>query len=212
MRKSILPFIILSAALLVQTPFCRAQQLPERYESSPAYMQEFFNGIVSDECEVIRETVGVGSYFGHIRNDRLFGWGSYQAEGGIQWTGMFRNGKCFFGILVRETTARVGSDDHFVEYDLESGSILRIMKGEESLPLGEGNASLTFGKQEYDGGDYYLGELKKGQRHGQGIYYWGNGNFWYGTFIDGYRNGYGALFVPLSNQIFYGLWLGDTMQ
>ena len=47
--------------------------------------------------------------------------------------------------------------------------------------------------------------------HGQGIYHWANGNYWYGTFSEGYRQGYGALFRT-DGTIDYGLWLGDDKQ
>ena len=72
--------------------------------------------------------------------------------------------------------------------------------------VAEHKESLTF--KEYKDG-YYIGQVdEEGLRHGYGIYYWTNGDFWYGQYCDGYRQGYGALF-KVDKKIFYGKWIGD---
>lgn len=63
----------------------------------------------------------------------------------------------------------------------------------------------------YGGGDFYIGEVQGGLPHGQGVYYWESGNHWYGTFREGYRSGYGALFTT-GGIVDHGLWLGNDKQ
>ena len=61
-----------------------------------------------------------------------------------------------------------------------------------TYPTTDNYSSYKFECIEYKGGDKYIGETYKGQRHGQGIYLlWKNGDAWYGPWKDGQRNGYG---------------------
>lgn len=112
--------------------------------------------------------------------------------------------------------ARVGSIEHFVEYDLGTGKILRIHTAEGDLNLStpyidtkEGKSPYAFNKITYSNGDVYYGETYNGRRHGYGVYYWKNGDFWYGEYRNGYRQGYGALFKT-NHHVFYGKWIGDA--
>ena len=205
--------LLFSLSISAQTTFDGDATPLDLYELAPDYMHDFFDAIVAEECDLIKQQEGVGTYFGYTRNYKLFGWGDYSTTNGIRWTGMFRDGTCFFGILIKEETARVGSDDHYVEYDRATGAIREIIRGDERLfyPVTM-REPYSFGRQDYVGGDYYIGEFLDGKRHGQGIYFWSNGNYWYGTFSEGYRNGYGALFIPAANRIISGKWLGDTKQ
>ena len=117
-------------------------------------------------------------------------------------------------ILIKDKEGRIGSDTHYVTYDLTKGTIINIVKDNETFSYTAEQASASpyrFVRLNYGNGDNYIGETRNGLRHGQGIYYWANGNYWYGTFKDGYRQGYGALFTP-DGTISYGLWLGDDKQ
>ncbi len=62
----------------------------------------------------------------------------------------------------------------------------------------------------YNDGDKYVGETKNGYRHGKGIYIWENGSFWYGTWIDGQRDGYGIYVNAVTQKYSKGTWKGDT--
>jgi hypothetical protein len=44
--------------------------------------------------------------------------------------------------------------------------------------------------------DKYVGELKNFKRHGEGSYYWKNGDVYTGRFTNGQRDGYGILKFP----------------
>ena len=123
-------------------------------------------------------------------------------------------GRDIFGILIKGTIGRVGSDTHYVEYDLTSGAISHIVKDGERINYSTSQAEASpyrFVRINYEGGDYYIGETYNGRRHGLGIYHWSNGNHWYGTFNNDYRQGYGALFCT-DGTIDHGLWLGNDKQ
>lgn len=191
-----------------------AQSKIEPYELTPDYMQQVFSDIISAECKAINFGDANGRYIGHTYNNSFFGWGSYTTSNGNQWIGQWNKGKCIFGILIKDTEGRIGSDSHHVKYDLNKGTIIHITKDNETFNFTPGEAAAypyRFVRLHYANGDYYIGETKNGQRHGQGIYHWANGNYWYGTFSEGYRQGYGALFKA-DGTIDYGLWLGEDKQ
>ena len=150
-----------------------------------------------------------GQYVGHLIDNVIYGWGRFLADNGTQVYGQYSRGKLMFGIIMNGTTARVGGDVNYVEYDLSTGRALRVhtIEGDAEYSA-EQLALYTFNKVTYANGDAYFGELYDGRRHGYGIYYWSNGDFWYGRYINGYRQGYGALF-KVNRKVFYGKWFGD---
>lgn len=211
MIKSRTPFIIV---LLLGILPISAQEQIEHYALAPDYMQQIMTDIISSECTTVQYSDGAGHYVGHSRDNQFFGWGSYTSNNGNRWIGQWHKGKCVFGILIKGNIARVGSESHYIEYDLTSGYINHIFKNEErfTFTLEEAEESpYRFVTTNYDNGDSYIGETKDGYRHGQGIYFWTNGSFWYGTYCEDYRQGYGALFAPNGN-ISHGHWLGATKQ
>lgn len=214
-HKSLLHKMLLAALLGFSTMLtAHAQSDTDRYMLTPEYMQQVFSDIISTECTIVHYSDGGGSYDGHSRNNKFFGWGSYQTENGNRWIGQWNNGKCIFGILIKGDVCRVGSEAQHVNYSLKEGIITSYVKNNEKFPVSLEEAQQSpyrFACLHYEGGDLYIGETKNGLRHGQGIYYWANGNYWYGTFSDNYRQGYGALFRE-DGHIDYGLWLGDDKQ
>ena len=55
-----------------------------------------------------------------------------------------------------------------------------------------------------------LGQVMPAARHGKGIYIWENGSFWYGTWTDGQRDGYGIYVNAVTQKYSKGTWKGDT--
>lgn len=206
------PLLILSLVATIAT--AQAQSDTDRYTLAPDYMQQVFTDIITAECTVVHYHSGGGSYDGHARGGKFFGWGNYQIENGNRWVGQWSNGTCVFGILIKGDVCRVGSETHHVNYSLKEGIITSYVKNKETFPVSAEEAQKSpyrFKTLHYEGGDFYIGETKNGKRHGQGIYHWTNGNYWYGTFSENYRQGYGALFRE-DGDIDYGLWLGDNKQ
>lgn len=157
-----------------------------------------------------------GQYVGQFIDNNIYGWGFFITDDDSQTFGQFRKGKHLFGITVTPNIARVGSDEHYVEYDITTGKIIRQHTNEgyiKPLPPYIDTDTLAspyaFKRIEYSNGDVYMGETYNGRRHGYGVYYWTNGDFWYGKYENGYRQGYGALF-KVDRRLFYGKWIGDT--
>ena len=48
------------------------------------------------------------------------------------------------------------------------------------------------------------------RRHGFGIYYYANGDIWYGPYENDIRNGYGVLFTE-ADGILLGEWRGEQV-
>jgi C-terminal processing protease CtpA/Prc len=64
-------------------------------------------------------------------------------------------------------------------------------------------------RQDYSNGDYYIGEFNEaGKRHGQGVYYWNNGNKYDGQWENNYRNGQGT-YTWVSGAKYVGNWEND---
>lgn len=179
-------------------------------------LQAVFCDYAEREGEVKYISSRDGQYVGNLINNKIYGWGYFLSNNGSQTIGQYRDGKLVFGITMTSETARVGSEEHFVEYDMATGEILRVHSSDGNLPLappyvsvGKTPAAYTFQRMRYGNGDAYYGEMLNGRRHGYGIYYWANGDFWYGKYENGFRQGYGALFKP-DHRVFFGKWIGDS--
>lgn len=211
MRKILFTTFILLSTMLV------AQEQVQFYPVMSDPLQSVFCDYASAEGEVKYVSNNHGQYVGNFIDNKIYGWGYFLSNSGAQTFGQYRNGRHFFGITITMETARVGSDDHFVEYDLATGNILRVCTPEGNprlsapyVPTTDNPVPLyTFRKIVYENGDTYYGELYNGRRHGYGIYYWANGDFWYGKYEDGYRQGYGALYKT-DHRVFSGRWIGDS--
>lgn len=206
-------FILLTIALPVVVS---AQQPLKLYDEMSDALQSVFCDYVTAEAEIRYMSGTYGQYLGQLIDNTIYGWGYFLSNDGSQTFGQYRRGKHLFGITLTSKTALVGSDTHFVEYDLETGTILRThdyegdhFPGEDYMnAIAEGRPYNGFYRITYSNGDAYYGETYNGRRHGYGIYYWKNGDFWYGEYRNGYRQGYGALFKA-DRHISYGKWIGD---
>lgn len=194
-----------------------AQETIEFYPEMSDPLQAVFCDYATAEGEVKYISSRDGQYVGNLIDNKIYGWGYFLSNSGAQTVGQYRNGRHFFGITITGETARVGSEKHFVEYDLATGHILRVCTPEGNPRLAAPYVSTpenptpryTFKKIVYENGDTYYGEMRDDRRHGYGIYYWANGDFWYGRYVGGYRQGYGALYKT-DHQVFSGRWIGDS--
>ena len=209
-RFSVITLILLLFAVVV-----RAQEPITKYPDMSDILQQVFCDYVSSEAETKYIAGKHGQYIGQLVDNTIYGWGYYLTDDDAQTFGQFRKGKHIFGITMMNGSARVGSEEHYVEYDLSTGKISKMHNVEGNVKLrypfidAEGMKSpYGFYKITYSNGDVYYGETYNGRRHGYGVYYWTNGDFWYGKYVNGYRQGFGALFKP-DHKVFYGKWIGD---
>lgn len=193
-----------------------AQESVKLYDEMCDPLQAVFCDYVSNESQTNHISNANGEYTGTLIDDKLYGWGLFLSSSGVQSYGQYRNGKLMFGLLINSEVARVGTDEHYVMYNLVTGEIIRVHTKEGDLPLEfplsaspDGKPSpYSFKKETYKNGDVYFGEFCNGRRHGYGVYKWTNGDLWYGNYRNGYRDGYGMLVKP-DHRVFYGKWEGD---
>ena len=209
MKKYIICLLLVFPALL------KAQV--KLYDELCDPLQAVFCDYVREHSQTSRISNAGGEYIGTLIDYKFYGWGFFTSSSGIQSYGQYRNGKLLFGLLINSDVVRVGSDEHYVMYDLATSEIMRLHTNEGNVPLEyplvaspQGEPSpYTFKKETYKNGDVYFGEFYNGRRHGYGVYQWANGDLWYGNYRDGYRGGYGMLVKP-DRRVYYGKWVGDT--
>lgn len=212
MRK----FLFIIMMLLVQG-VVRAQETVRLYPDMCEELQAVFCDYAQREGTVAYLSSADGEFAGNLINNKIYGWGCFISKSGAQTYGQYRDGKHIFGITLTRETARVGSETHFVEYDLETGVIMRVRTPEGDallsspyVPTDEAPVpAYKFEKIKYSNGDEYYGEVFDGRRHGYGVYSWANGDRWYGRYDSGYRQGYGVLFKA-DHKLFSGKWIGDS--
>jgi hypothetical protein len=160
---------------------------------------------------------------------RLFAWrsgygdlycGSYDDDGNMEGWGMYIS----TGTLIGTDNGRyyVGNWKNHKKHG-ENGSLYnkdgkliyygKFFNGKPTGAYLTGNSmsEYTFGVINYENGNKYIGELKNGKRHGQGLYLWLDGSAWYGEWADGMRDGYG-IYMSYSGEYSTGNWKGDTKQ
>lgn len=211
MRNSLFALLLLLTLPLV------AQEQVKLYDDMCDPLQAVFCDYVREHAETSRISNAAGEYVGTLIDYKFYGWGLYLSTTGIQSYGQYRGGKLLFGLLINSDVVRVGSDEHYVIYDLATGEIVRLHTREGDMPLEfplvtspDGELSpYNFKRETYKNGDVYFGEFYNGRRHGYGVYQWANGDLWYGYYRGGYRDGYGML-VKTDHHVYYGKWVGDT--
>lgn len=194
-----------------------AQENVKLYDEMCDPLQAVFCDYVKNESQTSYISNATGEYVGTLIDHKFYGWGLFRSSTGIESYGQYRDGRLLFGLLINSDVVRVGSDEHYVIYDLATGSIMRLHTREGDVPLefplaasSDGVESpYTFKKETYKNGDVYFGEFCNGRRHGYGVYRWANGDLWYGCYRGGYRDGYGMLVKP-DHNVYYGKWVGDT--
>ena len=88
----------------------------------------------------------------------------------------------------------------------------RVLKpGIDSIYKGKCKKGFAHGKGHAIGKDTYLGRFADGLPEGKGTYTWANGNTYSGEWIEGKRNGEGALIIKMAEKdsIVDGIWEDD---
>lgn len=198
-------FLQLFCLTAVHAQFARLEKypnIPSQYDAAFVdYVKDFASGVAKSSY---------GQYFGQITRERnVYGFGAYYTDNDGVVYGQYRLGNFLFGIKMGVQTAKVGTDDHYICYDLTTGDPLYIMKdgGKYTLPADYGKTN-RFESLTYQNGDRYVGETVDGKRDGVGLYYYNNGNYYYGRYKDNYRRGFGAMFFT-NNTITIQYWKGE---
>lgn len=176
--------------------------IPSQYDATFVdYVKDFASGVAQSSY---------GQYFGQITKDKnVYGFGAYYTDNDGVVYGQYRLGNFLFGIKMGVQTAKVGSNDHYICYDLTTGDPLYIIKDGDkyALPADYGK-TYRFESLIYQNGDKYVGETVNGKRDGLGLYYYNNGNYYYGKYKNNDRRGFGAMFYT-NNTITIQYWKGE---
>lgn len=181
----------------------------ERYPNIPAQYDAAFVDYVKDFAGGVAKS-SYGQYFGQITRERnIYGFGAYYTDSDGVVYGQYRLGNFLFGIKMGLQTAKVGSNEHYICYDLTTGNPMYIMKdGQRYNVTAEYMQTYRFESLTYQNGDKYVGETVNGKRSGVGIYYYANGNYYYGKYQNNERRGFGAMFLT-NNTITIQYWKGE---
>lgn len=199
-------FVLLFACFSVaNAQFARLDKypnIPSQYDAAFVdHVKDFAGGVAKSSY---------GQYFGQITKDKnVYGFGAYYTDSEGVVYGQYRLGNFLFGIKMGVQTAKVGSNEHYICYDLTTGDPLYIMKDGNKYKLTTDYIkTFRFESLTYQNGDKYVGETVNGKRDGVGIYYYTNGNYYYGRYKDNKRLGFGAMFFT-NNTITIQYWKGE---
>lgn len=177
-----------------------AQQVKlDKYPSIPEEMMAVF----CDYCAPFHSGIakalhgGRGQYIGQLTPDNhIYGFGQYIMDNETSVTGLFRMTSFIFGIKMGTHIVKVGSDTHYISYDLTTSEPLSIMKDGEIMPIPESARGVyKFQSLTYKSGDRYVGETVNGKREGYGLYHYKDGGFFFGRYHENEPYGYGAVFT-----------------
>ncbi len=206
MKKALYTLLLFITCVTAKAQFSRL----EKYPTVPTAYDAAFVDFCKDFASGVAKT-GYGQYFGQItREKNIYGYGSYYTDSDGVIYGQFRYAEFVFGIKMGIKMARVGTNDHYIAYDLTTGDPLYIMKDGQkyTLPADYGQ-TFRFESLTYQNGDKYVGETVNGKREGLGIYYYANGNYYYGRYVNNDRKGYGAMFRT-DNTLSIQNWKDET--
>lgn len=198
-------FIIILSIL----PFCKVFSQVSHVELYPQIPEGFnaalFDLLKSYPARVLK--MGVGQYYGQVTGKgSIYGYGKFFTDNDGEAIGFFRNGALIFGIKRGSELARIGTDEHFAVYDLASGKLMSVYKGEEQFVVQEDeHPERTFVQFSYENGARYVGEAIGQNRDGYGTYYFPNGDYYFGRYSNNQAVGHGALFKT-DNHIILQEW------
>ena len=179
----------------------------DKYPNIPIEYEAAFVDQVAKYVSGITKSL-YGQYFGQMTPEgNVYGYGTFFTDLDGEVYGLFRNGDLAFGIKKGAEVAKVGTNEHYIAYDLNTGLPIYIMKDNTkynpSPEVRENNKFLVF---TYPNGDKYVGETTRNSRNGYGLYFYANGDYYYGHYKDNRQVGYGALFRQEKKNIAIQFW------
>lgn len=204
-------FLLSLAVTLCSMTFAQSTSLQKYERLTEPLVQVFLDHVQAFPSTSI--SIGQDQYFGQTDpNGKIYGFGRYVRADGVQVFGIFREGKLIQGITLLSNTASVGDATHYASYNLTTGQLDYVFEGShrklfDTRALRDNKfLSLT-----YVNGDQYVGETLGGKRHGLGIYFYANGDIWFGVYQDNVRKGYGATFT-IDEHLIIGEWDGEEVK
>ena len=209
MKQKILCLLLVCAAqsfVLVADMKAQFVRL-EKYPDIPIEFEAAFVDQVSGYVSGVVKSL-YGQYFGQMTpKGNVYGYGYYMTDLDGEVYGLFRNGDLAFGIKRGAEVAKVGTNEHYVAYELATGLPIYIMKDNQKYnPSPDMREKHKFMVLTYSNGDKYVGESYMNKREGYGLYFYANGDFYYGHYKDNKQVGYGALFRREQDNIAIQYW------
>lgn len=167
----------------------------DRYPIVPAAYNAVFVDHVKDYVAGVAKTEE-GQYFGQIsESQEIYGFGSFVTTKDEAIYGQYRKGEFLMGIKMCVDHALVGNNKHYIYYDLATGEPQYIVKDGQKYEVAlEYRKSHRFVTLTYENGDKYVGETTTGERDGYGLYFYKDGNYYYGKYSKNKRVEVGAMF------------------
>ena len=180
---------------------------------------EFTNGEYFGECKNSKIVHGMGTfswssgdiYEGDWVDGVIEGYGIYTyLNGTYKYEGYFSNQKQHGLGLVTKIIADDGSYDGSSEYIIykegEETDLTYEVFGEWGCRNGSANSCIqVWARDSKWAGDRYEGYMKNGDRHGEGVYRWRNGNIYRGEWVNGDRTGFGI--YDVDNWVYEGSFI-----
>lgn len=82
--------------------------------------------------------------------------------------------------------------------------------GKEHIQFWKNGVALKLVRQEYEGGDYYIGQVDGNERAGWGKYFWKNGSCYTGEWKNNNRHGVG-MYIDAEGEEFDQTWENDQL-
>ena len=208
MNRKYTTIILLCIMQMILVGSVRAQFVRlEKYPTIPVEYEAAFVDQVSKYVSGVTKSL-YGQYFGQMTPEgNVYGYGTFYTDLDGDIYGLFRNGDLAFGIKKGLEVAKVGTNEHYIAYDLNTGLPSYIMKDNTkynpSPEIRENNKFLVF---TYPNGDKYVGETTQNRRNGYGLYFYANGDYYYGRYKDNKQVGYGAMFRQEKQNIVIQYW------
>lgn len=158
---------------------------------------------------------------GHIRDKLLNGEGNLlDLNRKIFYIGNFENGlykgngKLLHFDQIENPTKLIFILGNFSENEISQANVYlmddnKFLHVENAMLTNE--FELTYAKINFENNEYYEGEIKNFQRHGQGNYYYSSKSFYSGEWMDDKKNGHG-FYTDEEGVIHKGKWIDDAYE
>ena len=130
--------------------------------------------------------------------------GTYNAESGHEYTGMFKEGKIIKGISFYPGGSKYVGD--FINFKPDGYGTFLWANGDRYYGDWKNGMSHGKGTKLWSDGREYAGTFKNDKLHGEGSLYYPDGKKYEGGFIDGKRHGEGAFVYP-DGRMFVGKFI-----